>query len=122
MKIDTEHRPIFIVGSPRSGTTLTQKLIDAHPNIACGPETHFLKDLQKIVTSHWPRICKYDFEKEYWNQKFLASFIHSNLNMQRKGTRNGGVKRHLCMLTILISYMNCIRTFKLCILFVMVEM
>ena len=31
--------PIIIGGCPRSGTTLTRVILDAHPNIACGPES-----------------------------------------------------------------------------------
>lgn len=34
--------PIFIVGLPRSGTTLLRSLVTAHPRIAIAPETHFL--------------------------------------------------------------------------------
>jgi hypothetical protein len=33
--------PVFIVGAPRSGTTLLAVLLDRHSNIAIGPETHF---------------------------------------------------------------------------------
>ncbi|MBT9314751.1 sulfotransferase family protein [Leptothoe spongobia] len=66
--------PIFIVGCPRSGTTLTRSIINAHPNIACGAETHFLKDLSKIVDQHWERIERYDFTKDYWNEK-IADFF-----------------------------------------------
>ena len=33
--------PIFIVGMPRSGTTLLSALLDAHSQIAIAPETHF---------------------------------------------------------------------------------
>lgn len=33
--------PIFIVGMPRSGTTLLTKMLDAHPDIVISPETHF---------------------------------------------------------------------------------
>lgn len=35
-------QPIFIIGVPRSGTTLLRILIDSHPNIACGPEAPWL--------------------------------------------------------------------------------
>jgi hypothetical protein len=35
-------RPIFIVGCPRSGTTLLSVLLHAHPHIAMPPETRFL--------------------------------------------------------------------------------
>ncbi|MEM9163233.1 MAG: sulfotransferase [Cyanobacteria bacterium P01_F01_bin.4] len=35
--------PIFIVGRPRSGTTLISTLISAHPSIAISPESHFLR-------------------------------------------------------------------------------
>lgn len=33
--------PIFVVGMPRSGTTLFSSILDAHPDIAISPETHF---------------------------------------------------------------------------------
>lgn len=34
--------PVFILGVPRSGTTLLRTLLDCHPNIACGPEAPWL--------------------------------------------------------------------------------
>ena len=34
-------RRFFIVGSPRSGTTLLRVMLDAHPALAVPPETHF---------------------------------------------------------------------------------
>ncbi|MFF0574045.1 sulfotransferase family protein [Streptosporangium saharense] len=35
-------RPIFIVGCPRSGTTLLQLMLHSHPRIAIPPETRFM--------------------------------------------------------------------------------
>ena len=35
--------PIFIVGVPRSGTTLLAAIISAHSRISCGPETDFFR-------------------------------------------------------------------------------
>ena len=36
---------IFIVGAPRSGTTLLQSLLAAHPQITSFPESHFFENL-----------------------------------------------------------------------------
>jgi hypothetical protein len=33
---------VFIVGCPRSGTTLLQRIVDAHPEIAVVFETHWI--------------------------------------------------------------------------------
>ena len=36
-------RPLFVCGSPKSGTTWLQKILDAHPQIACAGEGHFVE-------------------------------------------------------------------------------
>ena len=38
--------PIFVVGTPRSGTTLLASMLGAHPRIDCGPEPLFLPRLE----------------------------------------------------------------------------
>jgi hypothetical protein len=38
----SKERPIFVVGFERSGTTVLQALLGAHPRIAAPPEIHFL--------------------------------------------------------------------------------
>jgi len=40
---ETTLAPVFLVGCPRSGTTLLQRLLDAHPLVAVAPETHFIR-------------------------------------------------------------------------------
>lgn len=42
MTLHLEEPPIFVVGAGRSGTTLVQSLLSAHPRLALTPETHFL--------------------------------------------------------------------------------
>lgn len=69
-------KPIFIIGSPRSGTTLLRLILDSHPNISCGPETHFLSELSKIVNTRWEQVETFGFDKAYWHQK-IASFFDS---------------------------------------------
>jgi len=68
-------RPIFIVGCQRSGTTLLRLILDAHPNISCGPETRFLEDLARITGDrNWPRMRLFGFPKEYWHKRIAALF------------------------------------------------
>lgn len=38
--------PIFVVGAPRSGTTLLATFLASHSHIFCGPETHFFPYLE----------------------------------------------------------------------------
>ncbi len=44
----------FIVGVNRSGTTLLRMMLDAHPELAIPPETHFVPDL--IELAHTPGV------------------------------------------------------------------
>jgi hypothetical protein len=46
-RLDEPERPPapFVVGVPRSGTTLLRLMLDAHPDLAIPPETHFLPKL-----------------------------------------------------------------------------
>lgn len=50
--------PIFVVGVPRSGTTLLAAVLGAHSRLSCGPETHFFSELseQQLSTGvkGWP--------------------------------------------------------------------
>ena len=55
--------PFFIVGCGRSGTTLLQSLLSAHPRIAVTPETHFLKRADRAGAAR--REAPADFEA-YW--------------------------------------------------------
>lgn len=55
--------PIFIVGMPRSGTTLLTTILSAHPRIAISPESHFL--------TYWlPTYRHLDFDNPQEFQQF----------------------------------------------------
>src|SRR5258706_789763 len=61
-------RPIFILGCPRSGTTLLQLMLHAHPRIAIPPETRF------VLTSYEARNTFGDLRREP-NRMALANSI-----------------------------------------------
>jgi tetratricopeptide (TPR) repeat protein len=43
-------QPIFIVGFPRSGTTLVEQTLSAHPHISAGDELPFINEISGAVT------------------------------------------------------------------------
>lgn len=43
---------VFVVGSPRSGTTLLQRMLDAHPRLAVANDTHFIPKAIAGITDH----------------------------------------------------------------------
>jgi Flp pilus assembly protein TadD len=42
-------QPIFVVGYPRSGTTMVEQTLSAHPLISAGDELTFISDLTRII-------------------------------------------------------------------------
>ena len=46
-----KHEGILILGTPRSGTTLLRRLLDAHPNIACPGETGLFSACARFLHS-----------------------------------------------------------------------
>lgn len=50
---DVERSPIFIVGFPRSGTTLLEQMIEAHPGVRSMDERAFLQDVINHMQSAW---------------------------------------------------------------------
>ncbi len=76
--------PIFVVGAPRSGTTLLASMLAGHSRIACGPETQFFnklspKRLEAAVSDPaWPnRAVKLVTSLRLANQPVAALFGHS---------------------------------------------
>ena len=44
--------PVFIIGMPRSGTTLTEQIISSHPDVHGGGELHFLRSKLSELPGH----------------------------------------------------------------------
>lgn len=47
---DAPLTPCVILGFPRSGTTLLSRLLDAHPEISCPPETHLMAGAARFLS------------------------------------------------------------------------
>jgi Flp pilus assembly protein TadD len=52
---DSDNSPIFIVGFPRSGTTLLEQMLDAHPSLQSMDENPFFNRLADKLRRHDPR-------------------------------------------------------------------
>lgn len=48
---DAAASPVFVVGFPRSGTTLLETMLDAHPGLGCMDERAYLQDLVDYMHS-----------------------------------------------------------------------
>lgn len=72
----------FLVGCPRSGTTLLQSLLAAHPNITSFPETHFFS---RVVSRNPVRrilgLASIDAEEQF--KKILLNLDFDSLNQQQ---------------------------------------
>jgi tetratricopeptide (TPR) repeat protein len=47
--IETGPRPLFILGFPRSGTTMVEQTLSAHPRISAGDELTFINDITNLM-------------------------------------------------------------------------
>ncbi len=45
----TSARPLFIVGMPRSGTTLLERILSRHPEVAAGGEMHLVEGIAVVL-------------------------------------------------------------------------
>lgn len=55
---DARQSPVFIVGFPRSGTTLLEQMLDAHPGLQSMDENPFFNRLADKLKRHDPRILQ----------------------------------------------------------------
>lgn len=83
-------KPIFIIGCPRSGTTLVRVILDSHPNICCGPETQIippLEEFNKKVDETWKMLAPYGVDKKTQMEKvgeFFSIFPEHYMREKKK--------------------------------------
>ena len=82
-------QPIFIVGCPRSGTTLLREILDSHPSIACGPESRLLWALQSVEDRNWSTLVGFGLSIDEWHANVRAMFEAFHL---RYAERHGKVR------------------------------
>jgi hypothetical protein len=69
-----ERGPILIIGSARSGTTMLRLILDTHPRISCGEETHLLQTMEPAMSRHWRLLERYGFPRGYWTTRLAAFY------------------------------------------------
>ena len=80
------HLPvIFVGGVPRSGTTLMRVMLDAHPQIRCGEETHIVP---------WMLAMRHMLRADVADDDVLDSAVRSS--MLEVILRHGPFAQHLC--------------------------
>ena len=82
--------PVFVVGVPRSGTTLLAAILNSHPRLCCGPETHTLARWQEsdrrtvLSRSAWPD-CAVDY---LYSIEHVGRPVPENYGLRREAVSN----------------------------------
>ncbi len=76
--------PVFIIGLPRSGTTLMRMMLSSHPQLAIAPETNFLNSWMRIY-GHLDPTRPRDFEL-FWS-KLTAGELFPSFGITPAGVR-----------------------------------
>lgn len=74
--LDAHSDPVFVVGFPRSGTTLLEQLLDAHPDLVSFDEQPFLQHIVRRLTTDGKDIfqCLESLDQRQWLEQRAAYF------------------------------------------------
>ena len=88
--------PIFILGVPRSGTTLLRMIIDSHPEIMCGPEAPWITNQQLdwapslrsltlfLTKNKWGIVKAFKGVEENLIYQLMANFINQAMSVSAR--------------------------------------
>ena len=95
MRAHEQQAAPFIVGVPRSGTTLLRLMLDAHPELAIPPETHFIAEFIQWGAARISAECFGQFvvQSERWEDFHLSApeFLDA-LKALQPFTRSAGLR------------------------------
>ena len=69
------NEPFFILGNPRSGTSLLRLMLNSHPNIVVPPESGFLQ--------WWYEKHKAITKEEFLDENFISEFVRDILSSKK---------------------------------------
>jgi hypothetical protein len=73
-------RPIWIVGAPRSGTTLLRSILDAHPSICCPPwETGVFDRLAPMIQGDFEIVRREESERWDFDRTALLAWMKGSV-------------------------------------------
>jgi hypothetical protein len=84
----------FLVGCPRSGTTLLQRLLDAHPDVAVAPETFFIERFWQKREEYGPLDDDRCFERLLHDISAVPEFAEMGLNKDAFFERATGARTY----------------------------
>ena len=89
----TSKKPVFIIGLPRSGTTLVEQILAAHPGVYGAGELSDLRDVilekfDKRDAFHTPIICEFLGKTGFPSSKITSEIAQSYLNRISKRAPN----------------------------------
>lgn len=97
--------PVFVVGVPRSGTTLLRLMLNAHSHISLGPETHFFTEIWDRRNDYGDLSNKDNLQilwEKYSQTKYFGDFGYSDVDLVKRSIFKS-VKNYADFLRILLE-------------------
>ncbi len=81
---DNNHNPIFIIGMPRSGTTLVESIISSHPDVYGAGELHYMNEIAADIVKNYQTDTKEQQLSEILRSDNVIAHAKSYLHLSAK--------------------------------------